>query len=307
MRKLLALLLVVGCATEPSSKVELLPGFDPPDPGPDGIQFLIPPVRAIPPGADQTFCTYLDYRSDRDVDIYAYEGYQTALGGHHVILYAAAQVQPAGTHLCTEDDMINVRYLGGGGADSPGAALPDGIVIRLPANTQVMLQHHWINASDAPIDGQAAFNIEVEAPDPSHVNSQLFTTVTTQVSLAPGAGSARAECTASQDMSFFLLGGHAHELGTHVTISVTPASGATANTIYDTPWNKEYQQNPPRNSYTKDQPFVLHTGDRVRVDCTYDNTTGAAVQFPREMCVAWGYFFPAVQEIDCVDGAWPGP
>jgi len=27
--------------------------------------------------------------------------------------------------------------------------------------------------------------------------------------------------------------------------------------------------------------------------------------FPTEMCVSFGYFFPAVEEIDCTDGQWP--
>jgi hypothetical protein len=307
--RLLALLVAAGCGTDSAPSVELLPGFAPPDPGPDGIQLVAPPVRGIQPGTDVTYCTYLDYNSDRDVDIYAYEGYQTMVAGHHVILYAASQAQPAGTHECTEQDMLNVRYLGGGGADSPGATLPDGIVIRMPANTQVMIQHHWINATDQVVDGQAAFNIQVEAPDPSHINSQMFTTVSTQFELPPGAGSAHADCVVQADMSFFVLGGHAHDLGTRVSISVTPAAGATAGTptmIYDTPWSKEYQANPPRNMYTKDQPLEIHVGDRVSVDCEYNNTTGAPVSFPREMCVEFGYFFPATQEIDCVDGAWPG-
>ena len=49
----------------------------------------------------------------------------------------------------------------------------------------------------------------------------------------------------------------------------------------------------------------MHAGDTFTVDCTYLNTTGGAISFPKEMCVGYGYYFPATAEIDCVDGAWP--
>src|SRR5262245_61854494 len=159
---LLGILVVVGCASD--NGVELIPGFSPPPPGPDGIQLIIDPIRDIQPGTDVTLCTYLTYRTDRDYDIYNYAGFQSKDAAHHVILYAVSQTKPADTHVCTEDDMINGRYLAGGGAESPPVELPEGIVLRMPANTQLMIQTHWINASDKPIDGQAAFNLDVEAP-----------------------------------------------------------------------------------------------------------------------------------------------
>jgi hypothetical protein len=304
MTKHLALLAIAAACTTHADGVALLPGFDPPPPGPNGIQFVTPAVHGIPPGTDETLCTYLGYDNASDLDITAYMGFQTAVGGHHVILYSTVNHHAEDTHPCNEADMIDARYLGGGGAESPAVPLPAGIVMRMPAHTQIMIQHHWINATDGPIDGQAAFNVTIEPSSPANTVTQLFTNVTTNITLAPGPGSAHAQCTVGRDLSFFMLGGHAHELGKHVSIEVTPAS-ATPTMIYDTAWDATYQFNPPRNYYPVAQPFTLHAGDQIAVDCTYDNTTGAEVMFPREMCVAWGYFFPADTEIDCVDGSWP--
>ena len=296
--------LIAGCASNSPSGPDFIKGFNPPKPGPHEVQFVIPPIKAIPPGADVTYCTYLDYKAPKDLDITNYVGYQSELAGHHILLYAVSNSQAANTHICNEDDMINARYLAGGGKESPPAVLPEGIVLRIPANTQLMIQSHWINSSDSPVDGQAAFNVDVEDADPSHVLADLFTVPGTMFDLKPGDGEAQVSCTVQQDMNFFLMGGHEHEWGTHVSMTVTPAGGGTPNMIYDTPWQPSYQSNPPRNQYTKDQPFTLHQGDTLSVDCKYYNDTGSDIVFPREMCVGWGYYFPATREIDCTDGNW---
>ena len=306
MKKRMGVLVVVAaCASnDAGNSVPLIDGFDPPSPGDGEIQLVIPAIHGIAAGADTTQCTYLDYRAAKALDIISYHGYQSAIGAHHTILYAVATSQAANTHECTEDDMINARYVAGGGADSPEAPLPDGIVVRLPEATQLMIQTHWINATDNIIDGQAAFILKVEDPKPTSVNSQLFTVTNTMMALAPGSAAAHSTCTVQQDMNFFMMGGHAHEWGTHITLTETPA-GQAPQVIYDTVWSKEYQFNPPRNSYTKAAPFTMHAGDTLAVDCTYNNTTGAMMYFPTEMCVSFGYFFPAVEEIDCTDGQWP--
>jgi hypothetical protein len=296
-------MLIGACGTDNSASVALLPGFNVPKPEKNQLQFVTPPVRGIPAAADETLCTYLDAETDRDLDVTAYMGYQTTLGAHHVILYAAQNKQPADTHECNENDMLNARYLAGGGADSPPAPLPDGVVLRVPAHTQIMIQHHWINTTDGPIDGQAAFNITVEPSKPENVTAQLFTNVTTKLSLDPGAGSGHASCKVATDMNFFMIGGHAHELGTHITIQVSPARQGPP-VIYDTPWNGEYQFNPPKNTYTKQAPFVMMAGDQMDIDCTYNNTTNARVEFPREMCLVFGFYFPADNQVNCVDGVW---
>lgn len=304
MKKILVSLLLVGCASDDGDG-KFIDGFRPPPPGDGEIQFIAPPVRNIEPGKDITICAYLDERVASDLDIFEYHGYQSTLGAHHTILYAVQQTQAANAHECTEDDMVNSRYLGGAGADTPPAVLPEGVVFRMPGNTQLMIQTHWINASDKPIDGQGAFTLKVTDPKPEHQTAQLFTVPNTNLSLPVGVGSAFTECRVREDMNVFLLGGHMHEWGTHVKITHTPASGSGANVVYDHGWAPEDIFAPPLNNYTTANPFVLHKDDKVRVDCTYNNTTGAPLLFPSEMCVAFTYAYPMTKQIDCVDGNWP--
>jgi hypothetical protein len=301
---LLASLLFSGCASD-SGDSQFIDGFSPPAPESDEVQIVAPAVRDVQPGQDITLCAYIDQRFAADTDIISYKGYQSKLGGHHVILYAVEHAQAANVHECTEDDMINSRYLAGSGADTPPAELPEGVVFRIPGNTQLMIQTHWINASDKPLDGQGAFNLRITEPKPEHKLAQLFTTVNTNFTVPVGTGSAAAECTVKEHMNVFLLGGHMHEWGTHVKIAHTPVTSTTPNVIYDYGWTAEDVFDSPRNNYTTDNPFVLNVGDKIRVDCSYNNTTGAPLPFPSEMCVAFAYGYPLDHQIDCVDGNWP--
>jgi hypothetical protein len=304
MRKALFAVLLAGCASD-SGDDQFIDGFRPPAPAADEIQIVAPPVRGILPGQDITLCSYIDTTVDAESDIINYQGYQSSPGGHHVLLYAVSQKQAPNTHECTEDDMINSRYLAGGGADSPPADPPPNVVFRIPAKTQLMVQTHWINATDMPFDGQGAFNLKVSAPSPEHMTAQLITIPSTNLNLPTGHGTASVECVIQKKVNIFTLGGHEHEWGSHVTITYTPAASATPNVIYDYGWRPEYQSNPPRNHYTIEQPFVMNVGDKWRIDCQYENNTGAPLSFPTEMCVGWAYGYPMTEQIDCVDGHWP--
>lgn len=305
MRTLLAAtLLVMGCGTDGGAAEELIAGFAPPQPGAGEIQIVSPPVRDIAPGADVNLCSYLDTRIADETDIISYRGFQSEVGGHHVVLYSVMLQEEPNTHECNEDDMVNARYLAGGGADSPPALLPDGVVFRMPANTQLMVLTHWINATDAPIDGQAAFNLKVSDPKPEHQLAQLFTVGNTMFSLPTGPASTSAECVVQQTMNVFTLSGHMHEWGTHAKISHTPSGGAE-QMLWETDWNDDLQFNSPLNQYPKEAPLVLSPGDKVHIDCDYMNDTGAPLPFPREMCIAFSYAYPMTTQIDCMDGIWP--
>jgi hypothetical protein len=304
---LLASLFLAACGTDGSNAdgEELIDGFDPPAPEAGWIQVVAPPVRGIEPGADLTMCAYVDKQIVDETDIVDYHSYQSSVGAHHTILYAVTQNQPANVHECTDDDMVSSRYLAGGGADSPGVVLPENIVFRIPQNTQLMIQSHWINATDATIDGQAAFNVRTTAPAPSHQVAQLLTIGPTSFTLPMGAGATSGDCTLGESMKGLMLGGHMHEWGSYGKITHTPVASADAAVLWETPWSAEYQFNPPRIEYTPDHPLMLSAGDKLHIDCDYDNDSGHELPFPREMCFAFVYVYPMDRQIDCLDGNWP--
>ncbi|HEU5055806.1 MAG TPA: hypothetical protein VFU21_04755 [Kofleriaceae bacterium] len=276
------------------------------DGGGDVLELETPELE-VAAGADVTYCTYVDAEMAEDRDIIAFEGLQTELG-HHTILYGVRSRQPAGTHVCTEADMINVRYLAAGGSETGSYHIQEGIAFRLRAGQQLMIQSHFINTGDRDTTGRSWFRVEHAPPDPSRQPADLFTVVTTEIEIeAHAAGHARAECPIAEDLTLIALGGHAHEWGRRVSIGRSSAAGGDAlEMLYDQPWNKDRVFDPVIEQYQVDQPLRLAPGDRLRVDCEYENDTDQPLAFPAEMCVAFAFYYPAGREIDCVDGVWPG-
>ncbi len=304
------LTLALGACAGDDTTVELLDGFEPPAPEAGQVQIVSPIIEDMAPGADLTLCTYLPLGTsfDETTDVIDAVGYQSDLGGHHGVLYMAERERPVDTHECTDDDMVNARFLAGaGGGDAGGASakLPDGVAYRVDAGRQLMIQSHWINTTQAPIDGQVAFNLTVDEPDEDRQLAQLLTWAGTQIDIpANGSGSAHTDCVVGQEMHFFLVGGHAHEHGSQVSLTYTPAGGEP-DMFYDEPWQAYYTFDPPRITMSAEDAMVVMPGDTLSVDCQYENTTGEALGFPTEMCAGFAFYFPGTAQIDCTDGNWP--
>src|SRR5579884_1397600 len=121
MRRSAVLALVLfGCGGSDSPS-NLLPGFNPPPPPANGVQYIMPIVHNLAPGSDNEMCTWIGDKLDHDIDIKTIQGYQTA-GGHHIILYATTQPQPAGTtRPCLGTDTVTFRFAAGSGGEGTGA------------------------------------------------------------------------------------------------------------------------------------------------------------------------------------------
>jgi hypothetical protein len=293
--------LLAACASD--SESELLAGFSPPPPASGEVQYLSPIVRDVQPGEDRVLCTYLDAYIDSDADIGRIAGYTTA-GNHHAVLYQTAIAQAPNTHVCKDDEMIFLSWVGGIGGEGSDAEtkLPDGLVRRVKGGNQLMIQSHWLNASDEPLDGQAAFNVSYLPISPDKMQTNFMAVMNTEFEVPPGTSKAFVECTFEDNVNIWQLAGHEHDLGTHVKISFTP-SGGTERVLFDEDWVNEWAFNPKYLDYAA-KPLVTNPGDKIRIDCDWNNPTADIVKFPREMCGAVGEFFPGTNQLVCANGGW---
>lgn len=290
-----------GSADDPG----LIPGFHPPAPIAGEQRIDAPVVRGIPGGGDVTYCTYVPNPWDHEVDVVQSLGFQSKFG-HHAILMDVAGSDDAQInvpHLCTDADMNAARFLAGGSDTAQNIVIPDGVAFRIAPGRTLMVQSHWINTSARVVDGQAVFNVATREPSPDRQPAQLFTSYTVNVQIpAHAAAHASTECTIQKDLQFFNFGGHAHEWGTHV--HVERERGGVTDTLYDQDWQPAFQSAPPLETFPVDAPLVLKKGDVLRVSCDYQSTVANDVRFPREMCVAFGFYFPATADLQCADGVW---
>jgi hypothetical protein len=301
-------LVAIGCGsheTAPASDdVAFIEGFHPPAAEPNEVRLVAPLVTEIPASGDLTWCTYIANPFEREVDVVQSRGFQSKFG-HHAILMevVGAEGRLGESHECTDSDMTNARFLAGGSDAAAQFKIPDGVAFRIKKQSVLMIQTHWINTSQTPTVGQTVFNIGVKDPDGTRQSAQLFAAYTANVALPPrGPAHAKTECTIKQDMSLFALGGHAHEWGTHVRLTVD--RDGKNETLYDHDWQPHYQADPPLNYFETKAPLRFKAGDVLHVECDYQNVTDAEIRFPREMCVGMGFYFPGTADIQCGDGHW---
>lgn len=301
------LCIVSGCAADPPP--EQLVGFSPPAPSADEVQYLSPIVRGIRPGEDRIICSYLDAYVGEDLDIARVSGF-VSTGGHHIALYAASFVQSPNTHDCKDEEMVSFSYvgdvgeIGGQPAVTEESLLPDGLVRRLKRGSQLVIQSHWLNASDAPLDGQAAFNVRYEPASPAKTPTDFMAVMNTAFDVTPGRSRASVECTFEDTVNVWQVAGHQHDLGTHVRVAFTP-HGGSERVLIDDDWQREWSFNPPFVDMMS-APMVVRPGDKLTVDCEWSNPGQDTVHFPSEMCGAIAQYFPSTTRLVCLNGDWLG-
>ena len=99
-------------------------------------------------------------------DVKSTLAYQTEPPGHHVVLFYTLDKQPPGTQrVCTDTDMASVPL------SSPATAAtarrtrrPAISSTAFPQARRSSINHHYLNASDEELRGQAAVNINFAEP-----------------------------------------------------------------------------------------------------------------------------------------------
>jgi hypothetical protein len=291
--------LVAGCAADDGP--ELVAGFSPPAPGANEVQYLSPITRDIQPGEDRIDCAYLDAHIAGYSDIGRIAGYNST-GSHHIILYTTSAPQTPNVHACKEDEMVFLSMVGGTGGDaalSPEQTLPDGLVRRVTGGQQLVIQTHWINTTDEPMDGQAAFNVRYEPVDTTKTPTDFMSLMNTQFELAPGKNHAEVDCTFKDSLSIWQLAGHQHSMGKHIKITYN------GKMLVDDDWKEEWSFNPKFLDFTG-APMQTQAGDKIHIECDWMNPGSETVRFPSEMCGAVAQYYPSAGQLICFNGSWLG-
>jgi hypothetical protein len=308
----------IACGSSPSQMTNpdaagpaYIPGFNPPPVADGYTRFVTPPVHDIKPGDNLEYCQWIAAASTEPQDVLDFSGVQSK-AGHHATVYATTETyfDVGETHLCTVSDMLSISFVGAAGGEGTAgdaAKLPDGLFFRLPPGQALMVNTHWLNATDETLDGQAALDFKFAPVDPQRQTADLFANNGDMFSI--GAGSDvqyDVTCTLPHDINFAMVTNHMHEHGFSAYSELKHTDGTSTMLISDPAWASDEGFNPIYQRYSVAQPMVAHAGDTYHTHCEWKNDTANALNFPDEMCVGTGFYFPAAGQTVCENGQWPG-
>jgi len=302
-------ILLIGCGTDPAPAPQYVANFNPPAVAPGYTRFLTPTMKDIAAGSDVEYCQWVAGPSATAQDVLDVTGLQSATG-HHALLYAttATQYEVGESHICTERDTLAISFvgaIGGEGNASSAVKLPDGLFFRLPAGQALMLNTHWLNATDETVDAQAIIDVKFTPASGDRQTADLFANNGLRFQIPPGRAAYDTSCVLQDDLSLVLAFNHMHEHGATVYSELIHPDGSKAMIVADEAWRPELQFNAHYSVFTLGAPMVAHAGDTYHTHCEWQNTTGSALQFPQEMCTGGAFYFPSQGHISCSEGAWP--
>jgi len=274
-------------------------------PSEGGQAVYSPIIKGIKPGDDLTYCSYSGVYTQEEQFVHFIQGSQTKYG-HHAIMFYTTKAEEPRTELCTGQSMETLTQLiGGVGGEGVVnfSGLPENSGTIIPKGAQFVIQTHWINTGDEVAEGQAMM---ATVPGPATNRVVLGTMAVVNLTfnvpaLSPGA--ATMDCPLEHDTQVLLTLGHEHEWGTHVRADAIRASSGQDDVLFDRDFTPHDVFAPPVDTYTMDKPLELSKGDKIKLDCQWQNTTSDALTFPREMCVFFSFSLTP-GDAQCVNGAW---
>jgi hypothetical protein len=268
----------------------------------------------LPPNSEDVDCYYL--KSPNTTDVYV-GGYQYSLreGSHHFNVDINTTAQADGLAPCGAND--NAPGLLGGTTipvdDERTDPAPEnaGLAVKLPANSQVVLNFHVINTSSKPILREAWANYFYM--DPSEVKGfrgNVFLIGGLGYQITPGTKKTYTySCSPDRPTRILSLYAHMHAHSDRMT--VWKVSGGQPSVVYETydwasPTALKYDTvhtntMPDRATQTPGGatgPLVVQPTDTIQWECEVDNTSDVTLTFRNEvytgeMCIVTGVMVPA--------------
>jgi hypothetical protein len=265
------------------------------------MQLLTPILTGVKPGDSIEECTWSDTILTKDLYLKGATGFQSATG-HHIVIYYTMVPQPAGTsRACKDEDTAGFRYAIGAGGEGEHVVLPGQLINKIPAGAQIVVNHHWLNASTKTVDAQAAINLDLVEPSGSYVEAGALALVDTGMRIHPGMQSLDINCTLQRDYQIWQVTPHMHAYGTHIVLNHGDTKVVEVNN-----WTDEFTFHPPNLNFDPSTPMLLKNGDKMSVHCDWNNTTSGDLTFGLEMCV--GFFLTinpdSLPNIACDQGQW---
>ena len=168
-------------------------------------------------------------------------------------------------------------------------AFPEGVALKLPANTGIDLNTHYINRTDKPSTGEVYMNLHTVDKAAVKHEAKIINMNNTKIDLPPGRETTvTADFRASETMNIFQLFSHSHEKTVEFRVEIAGGKrdGELLYISYD--W-----KHPPVMKF--DPPLVVKRGEKIRLKTTYNNWTDETINFglrsTDEMMILFGAYY----------------
>ena len=209
---------------------------EPPLPPHTRLIHLISSDYSIPPGTEGYQCQRIT--ADRDLYILKITPV-SPLGVHHEVLAIDPSNGPDGVSRCGALE-TTWRPLFASGVGSPSLVMPEGVALKVPKGSKLVLDLHLFNARPTgDLNGTAAVDVVAAETDEGYQLATVpFIGPVNFTIKAPGNVS--GSCTLSNDTSFFAVFPHMHTTGKHIKISAGRTGSETV--VWDDDYTFEEQR-----------------------------------------------------------------
>jgi hypothetical protein len=275
----------------PAMPPPTMPGEQPEPPAEEPAwEMLVSAEWELGPHEERYFCQ----RVTLTEDVY-FSAVQAVnpLGTHHTALTAAARASmPDGRTECDSGGLAPQGVFGSGVGTNP-VSYPAGVGMKLSAGQQLLLNLHVFNVTDQPLRGTSGTAIvRAKKEDVKQVAESLLAGPA-GFSLPVGRTTVRGTCSMTHDAQLFAVQPHMHQIGVHMK-AVAHSSTMGDVTVHDGAFDFENQV-----VYEIDE-VPMKRGDKVDVECTFDNKTDAPIGFGEssneEMCFLVLHRYPAAAQ-----------
>ncbi len=252
----------------------------------------------IAAGQDVEYCEIAQLPGDAS-DTYYVTGFETKMtsGSHHLIVAAVEAGNEAGLTIGQRYNCVGPSLPGGGdaliavtGAQQPYSRedYPAGIGRVYTGGQFLVMNYHYLNASEAAIEARSAVNFHLGGEeDIAHIAGSIGFYNFLINTPAGQSGSFTKSCTFDKDAMVFQLTRHTHQWGTDFPVRYKGGS-KDGELIYTSP---NYED----ADHSFDEPVLIKAGEGFEWTCNYQNTTDSSLRFgvtaSDEMCILFGQIY----------------
>jgi hypothetical protein len=296
---LLALAASLSACSGPSAEPEA-----PLPPPPSGAQ-ITSPEFTLQPGEEVFKCFYTSLPAEQEVAVGRFRSLMTP-GSHHLILYATEDaLRPDGTFDDCGDAAPQVGprslrvWLYAAQDPEHHHDMPAGVAVPLKARQPLILNMHYINVGNTPLNVKAVVNAEYAAAPFERAGA--FVTFNTQIAVPPqGVQTVSGTCSVPTGARFFTMSTHSHRFTTGASVTTVRDAQPLQQLLRTDDW-----EHPAVVNWAA--PYMtLGDGESIRYECSYKNDTDDTIKVgesaaKNEMCMAVGYYFPATGTTFCIN------